>query len=258
MKSNKTAEIREDLRRRIKAGEYQPGDRLPSLTELATAYGATSRSAPTRAVKDLVNQGLLTMVHGKGIFVRSRVVVSRDLVAGLRMEYFAAVHGREVEGGLFEAMTGTKTDVAVGYDWMEASEQVAQALDLTPGDEVLRRTFEYIVDGVPHQIARSYLAAATARQAGLTSKDCERKGVGSIAHLHAAAGITVDRGRLRIETRAPTAEESHQLAIPGGTPVFETSRVLFRVDEPVELMTSIIPGDRIGYVFDVDLRETPQ
>lgn len=254
VRTNKTAEIRDDLRARILNGEFEPGAQLPSLSELTRLYGASSRSAPTRALEDLVDEGLLTMRHGKGAFVRNRPVVPRDLAANLRLEYQNAMKDQEVVGGLFETMTGTEAKVVATYDWIAADERVAGKLDLAVGDEVLLRTYEYSVGGEPHQIARSYLPAWIARRAGLRNQGDERPGVGSIAHLR-AAGVTVDRGRLGIEARMPTAEESQQLAISRGQPVYETSRVLFRACEPVELMTSIIPGDQVAYYFDIDLKE---
>ena len=47
-----------DLRRRIQAGEWKPGEAIPSVTALVAAYGV-SRATVHKAVRVLVAEGLL-------------------------------------------------------------------------------------------------------------------------------------------------------------------------------------------------------
>ena len=61
-------EIAEDLRRRIVGGEFPPGARLPSETDLAAAY-RVSRVTIRTAAKALESQGLVDIRHGSGMFV---------------------------------------------------------------------------------------------------------------------------------------------------------------------------------------------
>ncbi|MEU7824394.1 winged helix-turn-helix domain-containing protein [Catellatospora sp. NPDC049133] len=60
--------IAEDLAARIKSGEYQPGQQLPSYNELATLY-SVHFSTITRAIGVLRLQGLVIGVPGRGVFV---------------------------------------------------------------------------------------------------------------------------------------------------------------------------------------------
>lgn len=57
-----------DLKERIRAGEWLPGEALPSVRALADHYGV---SPPTvsRAVRSLADEGLLTVTPGWGTFV---------------------------------------------------------------------------------------------------------------------------------------------------------------------------------------------
>ena len=58
-----------DLRQRIRAGEYAPGQRLPSADDLHEIYDV----APNTARKALIllrEEGLAEMTHGRGTFVR--------------------------------------------------------------------------------------------------------------------------------------------------------------------------------------------
>jgi GntR family transcriptional regulator len=220
-------------------------------------YGIRSKSVLDRALRDLESEGLLTLRQGSGIYVRKRRVVTRDLVAGLRLEHQRAMTGT-IAGGLFEAMTGTEADdlsVTTEYARIGAPDRVARALGVAPGTPVLERTFWYVIGGEPHQVARSYLPVETADRAGLISPASERPGVGTMAQLH-QAGITVGLVKSVIETRMPSTEEASRLAIHPGTPVYEHWRVMYRQDAPavpVEVSTAIVPGDRIAYVVEVNL-----
>lgn len=252
-----SGEVRDALRQRIEGGEYQPGSKLPRLQELMDEYGVRSRSQLDRALRELEAEGLIIAIQGSGIYVRARHLVKRDLAAGTRMEYERAISGQKA-GGLFELMTGTETGkltVTTDYEWVEASSRIARLLEIDPETETLVRTFKYAIDGSPHQIARSYLPADTARRAGLTSPESEQVGIGTIAHLY-SIGIEVVRVEITLETRMPTAAEVRELAIPRGTPVYEHTRVMFSTEQgPVEVSTGLVPGDRVAYVIDVDLRD---
>jgi len=61
-------EIAEDLRRRIVEGEFAPGSRLPSETDLCEQY-RVSRVTVRTAAKALESQGLVDIRHGSGMFV---------------------------------------------------------------------------------------------------------------------------------------------------------------------------------------------
>ena len=53
-------EIRDDLRRRITAGEFAPGENLPDLPTLADGYGAENSSV-RRALHELAAEGLVVL-----------------------------------------------------------------------------------------------------------------------------------------------------------------------------------------------------
>lgn len=56
------------LRREIMEGTYKEGDIIPSEAQMAQKYDIT-RTTVRRAISDLVNDGLLMQVHGKGTYV---------------------------------------------------------------------------------------------------------------------------------------------------------------------------------------------
>lgn len=251
--------IADDLHARIKRGEWMPGDLLPPHRDLMRHYRTTSQATIARAIAALISEGMLVSdpaAPRRGVRIRSRHTVQRDLVAGLRLEYQRAMAGEEGdEVGLFEAMTGISgLDVQISYDRVAADTNTARSLSIAEGTLLLSRTFCYTIEGTPHQIVRSYMTADVAHTAGLTAATGERPGRGTIAQLR-DADINVDRVTIDMEARVPTAAEVSELAILTGVPVFAHRRTMYAADHPVEMSIAIVPGDRVSYVLNVDLDE---
>ncbi|HUX87594.1 MAG TPA: GntR family transcriptional regulator [Chloroflexota bacterium] len=59
------------LRQQIESGQWQAGEQVPSEKQLCEYY-TVSRTTVRQAVTNLVNEGLLYHVKGKGTFVRKR------------------------------------------------------------------------------------------------------------------------------------------------------------------------------------------
>lgn len=70
--------ISEQLRQQIIDGEYTPGAKLPSESELIEQFQA-SRITIRRAVANLVRQGLVHTHQGKGVFVTKKRKVAHTL-----------------------------------------------------------------------------------------------------------------------------------------------------------------------------------
>ena len=60
-----------ELRARIGAGEYRPGDALPSITRLSQEYGVAKTTAQ-KALRVLIGEGLARGVQGWGTIVTDR------------------------------------------------------------------------------------------------------------------------------------------------------------------------------------------
>ncbi|URN05499.1 winged helix-turn-helix domain-containing protein [Actinomadura madurae] len=64
--------IAANLRQQIETGDFQPGDPLPSETQLARCYGVSRFTARTALIA-LETADLVTCIHGKGRYVRQDV-----------------------------------------------------------------------------------------------------------------------------------------------------------------------------------------
>lgn len=68
-------QIADDIRARIKIGEYQPGQELPTYRQLADLY-SVSVSTAARAYNVLHILGVIVGEPGRGVFVREDVTPS--------------------------------------------------------------------------------------------------------------------------------------------------------------------------------------
>ena len=134
--------LAETLRGRIVAGEFIPGSRLPSETQVADEYDV-SRVTVRTAIKLLESQGLVDVRHGSGTFVN-------DFGGGIRT-------------GLQELRSITETIREMGFEpGMErhsfatrvATEHEADRLSLASGEEVIAIERAVLADG--QAVAYSY------------------------------------------------------------------------------------------------------
>lgn len=63
------ADIAADITARIEAGEYEPGAKLPSYSQLADLY-SVSISTAARAVALLRDRGVAVGAPGRGVYIR--------------------------------------------------------------------------------------------------------------------------------------------------------------------------------------------
>lgn len=62
-------QVADDIRADIDSGRLDSGTRLPSEFELADQYGV-SRATTRRATAELISEGLLVILRGRGTYVR--------------------------------------------------------------------------------------------------------------------------------------------------------------------------------------------
>src|SRR5829696_3091820 len=72
-------QLKEILHEKIRTGQWQPGALIPSERELCAQYGL-SRMTARQSVIELVREGLLYRVQGKGTFV-ARPRITQQLMA---------------------------------------------------------------------------------------------------------------------------------------------------------------------------------
>ena len=83
-------QVKENLRRQIISGAMEPGERLPSVRELAQAEQVNPNTVQ-RAYRELETEGYIYSVPGKGSFAAERHDVQDMRRAGLLKKFDEAV-----------------------------------------------------------------------------------------------------------------------------------------------------------------------
>jgi GntR family transcriptional regulator len=214
-----------------------PGSPVPPERELARLYG-TSRTTVRQALAELVVEGRLLRMQGKGTFVaKPKVAQPLELASyteGMRQ------HGLHPQTKILD----------IGY--VTADEELATLLDVRPGGRLLRIHRLRLADGEPMSIDTSHLPAR--RFPGLR-RQLERH-ASLYETLRTGYGIRLAEAEETIETVLADPHDARLLDVDPGIPLLLLSRhAIDSTGQPVEWAQSWYRGDR--YKFITRLRRTP-
>jgi GntR family transcriptional regulator len=214
-----------------------PGSPVPPERELARQY-ETSRTTVRQALAELVVEGRLLRMQGKGTFVAkpkvAQVLELASYTEGMRQ------HGLHPQTKILD----------VGY--VTADDHLADLLDVRPGGRVLRLHRLRLADGEPMSIDTSHLPAR--RFPGLR-KQLERH-ASLYETLRTDYGIHLAEAEETIETILADPHDAQLLGVDPGLPLLLLSRhAIDSTGQPVEWAQSWYRGDR--YKFITRLKRNP-
>src|SRR5215475_4846403 len=128
-------QLKEILREKIRAGEWKPGDLIPSERELSETYGI-SRMTTRQAITDLVNEGVFYREQGKGTFV-TRNKITQQLMSLTGFTEDIRARGQNPSTRVLSARLG------------HADEIVAERLRVAPGQAIVLLQRLRLADGEP-------------------------------------------------------------------------------------------------------------
>jgi DNA-binding GntR family transcriptional regulator len=125
------------LRGRIDDGDYPPGGRLPSESDLAEEL-KVSRATVRAALASLAAEGYVIRKHGAGTYVSERVMEISTSARGA-WEFYRMIEASGREPSIQPVLVETRP----------STEQEATALGLAPGETVLSMVRVFHADGSP-------------------------------------------------------------------------------------------------------------
>jgi GntR family transcriptional regulator len=207
-----------------------PGSPVPPERELARHYG-TSRTTVRQALAELVVEGRLLRMQGKGTFV-AKPKVAQPLELASYTEGMRA-HGLHPQTRILD----------IGY--VTADEPLADLLGIKQGGRAFRIHRLRLADGEPMSIDTSHLPAR--RFPGLR-KELERHR-SLYETLESAYGIHLAEAEETIETVLADPHDARLLGVDPGLPLLLLSRHAFDSSgKPVEWAQSWYRGDRYKFV----------
>ena len=189
--------LAQELRARIRAGEWRPGERIPSEPELARQE-TVSRSSMRAAITMLEEEGYVSRRHGSGTYVTHRPALPNELGRNFGVSRMIASEG--LEPGTVEESSGTEP----------APRAVAEILGIEEGERVSALRRVRTADG-----RRVVDVTDWCRVDHLAPEDLPS--VGSIYAALAERGLAVDHGVAHLTPRNADGEVAERLGVPSGT-----------------------------------------
>ena len=125
----KYRQVYEDLHAAIRTGSFQPGERLPSETELGERYN-TSRITVAKALKELQLQGLVSRRAGSGTHVLAPAVSSGHVFGLLIPDLGRTEIFEPICHGMMQSPLSKPHSLLWGHSMGEASQQEKEAEQL--------------------------------------------------------------------------------------------------------------------------------
>jgi GntR family transcriptional regulator len=224
-----------DLRRRLAAGEWSPGERIPPELRLAEEYGV-SRVTIRQALAELVRDDLLERHRGSGTYVRAS---PHPLVHDLSLPPVYAARLRQ------QGFTNV-ADVLEACVLDDAPDAVRDALALPPAASVTYLMRRIVVNDEPTALYRSWLDAELVP--GLHESDLIRGSLSLALSEH--YGLDAVRSDNRLEAVMPTREEAELLDATVDTPLLVMTTTTYLPDQrPLEHLRLSWRGDRVRFTI---------
>ncbi|MCS0493875.1 phosphonate metabolism transcriptional regulator PhnF [Ancylobacter sp. MQZ15Z-1] len=224
-------QIVERIEADIADGRLAPGVRLPPEVELAERFGV-NRHTLRRALAMLTEQGLIEATPGRGTFIKEPPL-RYPIAARTRFSEIVSREGRAPGGKL----VGSRIEVA--------TPEIAEALRLPPGAEVLRVDMVREADGVPLTVGSHWYDAERCRDLDLVVA-----ATGSVTRALETLGLG-DYRRLetRVTARPADEEERRLLSLPAGRTVLVVDSINGDAQRrPIQYSRARFAADRVQLV----------
>ncbi len=231
-------QIKDLILKSLQAGEWKPGEVIPSEMELASRF-RVSQGTVRKAIDELAGENLLVRRQGKGTFVATHTE-SHVRYRFLRLVPDTGDADRE----------GPAQRRIVECRRTRASAEIARALALRTGDAVMqvRRVLSFRIDGgqVPTILEDLWLPGAPFK--GLTAERLASYPGPTYALFEAELGVRMVRAEEKIRAVNPEPEQCALLQVPPGTPLLSVERIAYTYNgTPMELRRGLYRTDTHHY-----------
>ncbi len=242
-------QIADHIRTAVERERLTEGEKIPSEAALMDHYGV-ARMTVRSALQQLQTEGLIVSEHGRGVFVRNRPPVKR-----LASDRFARRHRQRGKAAFLVEAEGAEIKAEVDsisiYE-IPSPAEVAELLQLSPGEPVLMRFRRYLHERRPVETATSYLPAHLVRETKIVEPN---PGPGGIYARLEDMGHELDHFIENTTARMPSPDEAKTLQLKRGVPVFHLVRTAFTVDgRPVEVCDTVMASDAFQLSYELPAR----
>ena len=222
----------------IQKEELVSGQKLPSEKELIETFN-TSRITIRRSLKELENEGIIEIIHGKGTFVKS---------------FKQKIHILNLQGftdGLSTSESSFTKELLVNQIEI-ADEKLMELFEREEPFEVVRLV-RLIRDGNrAFSIDYAYLPCDV--YPGISKKI--KDNVSTFKIIHNDYGIMFGKARKEMEVINPSQEISKFLEIPRVEPVIQIKKLIKdKKEKPVHYSVYYLLTNKVNFYIDVDIND---
>lgn len=227
-------QIKSLILRSLQAGEWKPGDMIPSELELAARY-KVSQGTVRKAIDELATDNLLVRRQGKGTFVATH--------AEQHIQYrFLRLLP---DGGSLDDQGPAERRI-IECRRLRAPAEVARALNLRTGDAVLQARRVLGFGGAPTILEDIWLPGGPFK--GLTVETLSDYRGPMYALFEAEFGVRMVRAVEKLKAVSAEADAAALLAVPPGSPLLSVERTAYTYnDAPMELRRGLYLTDSRHY-----------
>ena len=222
------------IRSKIQSGEWTVEQCIPSEREMMTIFNV-SRATVRQGIDNLVKEGILYRVQGKGTFVAPPKIEQ----GVLRLMEFSDVIKRN----------GLKPGVQlIGKERIVPPPNVAKLLALSDAEQAVWLQRLLMVNEEPILIETSYFSATRFPDLLETYDGLEEPHKFVAKHYD----VKIVRARETFEPVILEDKEAEILGSKGGFPALWVEHIAFEVaDKPAACLTSLLRGDRCRFYTDL-------
>jgi GntR family transcriptional regulator len=218
----------------LRAGEWKPGEMIPSEMDLAGRF-RVSQGTVRKAIDELAAENLLLRRQGKGTFVATHAEQQ------VQFRFLKLVPDSGTRGS-----EGPAQRDIIECKRSRASADVARALAVRNGDMVLQARRVLSFGGVPIILEDIWLPAAPFK--GLTAEQLSNYQGPMYALFETEFNVRMVRAEEKIRAIAATELHVQHLKVALGTPLLSVERVAYTYrDEPMELRRGYYRTDTHHY-----------
>ena len=218
----------------LQSGEWKPGEAIPSEMDLAARF-KVSQGTVRKAIDELAAENLVVRRQGKGTFVATHA----EQQVQYRFLKLQPDNGDTRSEGPAER-------TIVDCKRLRASAEIARALGLRSGDNVLQVRRVLAFAGVPTILEDLWLPGAPFK--GLTAERLSEDRGPMYALFETEFGVRMVRADEKIRAVNPDAEQAKLLGVTVATPLLSVERVAYTYnDTPMELRRGLYRTDTHHY-----------
>ena len=222
----------------LEAGEWKPGEAIPSEMDLAARF-RVSQGTVRKAIDELAAGNLLVRRQGKGTFVDTHA----EQQAQYRFLKLMPDSGDR-------ASEGPSERTVLECRRVRATAELAKPLALRSGDALVQVRRVLSFGGVPTILEDLWLAGSAFK--GLTAEQMAQYRGATYAMFEVNFGVRMLRAEEKIRAVAADVQQGELLAVAPGTPLLSVERVAYTYnDVPMELRRGLYRTDTHHYRNDL-------